>query len=45
LKDWIQRRGIKTSGKRKADLVKGYVSVINIIKYYILFCMLVYMLG
>jgi len=25
LKDWIQRRGIKTSGKRKADLVKSYV--------------------
>jgi len=25
LKDQIQRRGIKTSGKRKADLVKSYV--------------------
>jgi len=25
LKDWIERRGIKTSGKRKADLVKSYV--------------------
>jgi len=24
LKDWIQRRDIKTSGKRKADLVKSY---------------------
>ena len=25
LKEWLQRRGVKTSGKKKVDLIKRYV--------------------
>jgi len=25
LKEWLQKRGIKTSGMRKADLIKRYI--------------------
>lgn len=29
LKEWLQRRGIKTSGKRKADLIKSVQECLN----------------
>ena len=29
LKEWLQRRGVKTSGKKKADLIKRYASLIH----------------
>ena len=30
LKEWLKRRGIKTIGKKKADLIKRYVVVMYI---------------
>ena len=29
LKEWLQRKGIKTSGKRKADLIKRCIYMIT----------------
>ena len=30
LKDWLQRRGIKTSGKRKAELIERYADTYTV---------------
>ena len=29
LKEWLQRRGVKTSGKKKADLIKRYAPLFH----------------
>ena len=29
LKEWLQRRGIKTSGNKKADLIKRYILLLH----------------
>ena len=30
LKEWLKIRGVKTSGKKKADLIKRYVYVVTV---------------
>ena len=29
LKKWLQRRGVKTSGKKKGDLIKRYAPLLH----------------
>ena len=29
LKEWLLRRGVKTSGKKKADLIKRYTPLLH----------------
>ena len=35
LKEWLKTRGVKTSGKKKADLIKRYVVTVYISNFYV----------